>query len=248
MDATEHVLEAARAADVKRVVHVSSMSVLANSPSGEPVNEQTPLVSDRSSGPYAWGKAQSERLVVERAAELGLEVYVVRPGAIVDYESFDPPGKLGKRIGNLFVAVGSARDRLGVVELGFAAAAIAWIALRPHEAPGVVNLLSPELPAKRELLKALRRDNPDLRVVWLPRFALVPLSWVAVGLQKALRPGKPALNPARVFAGRALETARARSLADQLGYLAPAATGSQESPALSSAAKREPTNSRAEAR
>jgi len=199
--AAEHLVQAAAAAGVRRIVHISSLAVLAEPERGRAVSEASPVLarSDRN-GPYVWGKLESERLLLRRAAELGLEVRVIRPGAILDERHFEPPGRLGKRVGNLFVAVGSAGDRLGVVEVRFAASAVVWVARNFDAAPPVLHLLAPELPTRRELVARLRRTNPDLRVVWLPRPLLYPLSFLAVVLQKVLRPGRPAIEPARVFA------------------------------------------------
>jgi nucleoside-diphosphate-sugar epimerase len=215
LDATEQVLRAAAAAGVRRVIHVSSLAVLA-APRGA-ANDDTPLEpNSRSSGPYVWGKLESERLAAKLGAELGLAVKIVRPGAIVDYGAFDPPGRLGKRLGNIFVAVGSPRQRLGVVGLAFAADALAWMVDHFDEAPTPLNLLDPELPTKRELLQKLRATNPDVSAVWLPTAALVPLSWFALALQKALRPGKPAINVAKVFSVQRYDTSRVAELARRM--------------------------------
>ena len=67
------------------------------------------------------------------------------------------------------------------------------------QVPSPLNLLDPVSPTKQELLDRLRQANPDLSVWWLPRFVLLPLSWVATLAQKALRPGKPAIDVAKVF-------------------------------------------------
>src|SRR4029077_12027062 len=118
----------------------------------------------------------------------------VRPGAIVDYQHFDPPGRLGKRVRNIFVAAAPKRSRLGLVDLEFAANVIAWMALHIEETPSIVNLLAPQLPTRGELIQRLRRANPDIFVVWLPRIVLLPLSWFAIGVQKLLRPRRPAID------------------------------------------------------
>ncbi len=214
IDATEQVIRAAAAAGVKRVIHVSSLAVLA---SGRLLSDDTPLEPDsKGSGPYVWGKLESERLALALGKELGVEVKIVRPGAVVDYREFDPPGRLGKRIGNVFVAVGSPGHKLGVVDVGFTARSISWIARHFDDAPAAINLLSPELPTKRELLNELRKNNPDLTVVWLPTFILVPLSWGALLAQKLLRPGKPAINVAKVFAAQTYDTGRIAALAPMI--------------------------------
>ncbi|UCF67179.1 MAG: Gfo/Idh/MocA family oxidoreductase, partial [Acidobacteriota bacterium] len=145
--ATENIVKAAAQLGIQRLIHVSSLAVLA---AGGTVSETTPLEPDpQSRGPYVWGKTISERRAIELGRELDIAVTVVRPGALVDYALFDPPGRLGKRLANLFVAVGSPRDELGVVDVEFAAKALVWLALNPSQSPPVLNLLAPTLPSKR---------------------------------------------------------------------------------------------------
>ncbi len=217
IDATEKVLRAAAAAGVRQVIHVSSLAVLARPRRGL-ISEATALEpNSRGSGPYVWGKLESERRAVELGASLGLSVKVVRPGALVDYSAFDPPGLLGKRVGSVFVAVGGRGERVDAVDIGFTADVLASMAERFAEAPDVVNLIAPDPPTKRDLVARLRRDNPGLTVVWLPRAVLVPLSGMAVVLQKALRPRRPAISLRKVFASRRYDNARVRALAAKMG-------------------------------
>jgi predicted dehydrogenase/nucleoside-diphosphate-sugar epimerase len=212
VDATERLIRSAAEARVPRFVQVSSLAVLARG-GASGVDESTPLEpNSRGSGPYVWGKLESERRAVSLGRDLGVEVKVVRPGAIVDYTAFDPPGRLGKRVGPFFVAVGSPGDKLGVVDLAFTTQVLAWIALHFDDAPAVLNLLAPELPRKRDLIRALRKTDPDIRVVWLPWFVLSPLSAAALGLQKLLRPRRPAVNLRRVFATTRYNTDGVRAI------------------------------------
>ena len=214
IDATEHLLRAAATAGVERIIHVSSLAVLAPDNGDGPVREDTSLEPrSRDCGPYVWGKLESERLAVRLAEDLKLDLRVVRPGALVDYRSFEPPGRLGKRVGNVFVAVGAPSDSLGVIDVQFAAKAIAWIGRHFADAPATLNLLEPRLPTRRELLGHLKRSNPDLTVVWVPTVALKPLSWAATGLQKVLRPGTSSIDVSRVFGTRRYDTSRMSMLA-----------------------------------
>ena len=221
LGATENVLRGAAAAGVTRVIHVSSLAVLAPPGRGARSDEGTPLrAQPRASGPYVWGKLESERLARQLGTELGLNVKVVRPGALVDYDDFDPPGRLGKRLGNLFVAVGAPRDQLGIADVGFSAQVLSWMTEHFEDAPATLNLISPDLPPKRELVSRLRARNPGLRVVWLPWAVLIPLAWVALLAQKVLRPKSPAMNLHRVFgvtkyATRGITTVAERMQADQ---------------------------------
>jgi predicted dehydrogenase/nucleoside-diphosphate-sugar epimerase len=237
--ATEEVLQAAASANVKRVIHISSISTLAVPTRGGQLTDDGALeTNSRSGGPYAWGKIESERLAVSRCKDLGIDLRVVRPSALVDYRHFDPPGLLGKRIGNIFVAVGVPGHKLGVVDVVFSAQTLAWMVRHFEEAPLVLNLFEPELPTKRELLVRLRRGNPDLTVVWLPPVILLPLSWFAIAIQKVLRPRSPALNVAKIFARLRYDTSRIAGLAPAIRADALRTQSSEPEPTL--AAAREP--------
>lgn len=226
IDATGHVLEGMAAADCRRLVHVSSIAVV-DEPWGE-ISESSPYVEDpRGSGPYVWGKLESERLVRQRAEELDIDATVVRPGAIIDYEVFDPPGRLGKRLGNMFVAVGSRKEEMGVVDLEFCARAIAHL-VESGDAPDVVHLLDPELPTRGTLLERLRARNPGIRVFWLPRWAIGPLGLLALGLQKVLRPGSAAIDVAGVFGNRRYDTEVAGRIEGSLSSRRALATNSMD--------------------
>ncbi len=212
--ATESVLQGAAAAGIKRFVHVSSIAVLANPSGRTAVSEASPLHADpKSAGPYTWGKLVSEQRAAELGAQLGVGVKVFRPAALVDYERFDPPGKLGKRVGNIFVAVGSRGEPLAATDLAYNARMIAWAALDFDSAPAVLNIFAPAMPTRSELVERLRASNPDLTVVWLPRLILNPLSWAAILAQKLLRPGKPAISVAKVFAPQRYDNSAAVKLA-----------------------------------
>jgi len=199
IDATINMVNGSAAAGIQHFLHVSSLAVLAQA-QGRPIGDHHPLeLNSKGSGPYVWGKLESERRAVDLGKELGVSVKVIRPGALVDYRDFDPPGRLGKRLGNMFIAVGEPADKLGVVDVAFAGRCLAWAVDTWDDMPSPLNLLNPSLPTKRELLQRLRQTNPDLTVLWLPRFLLVPLSWATSVLQKLLRPHKPPINVAKVF-------------------------------------------------
>jgi predicted dehydrogenase/nucleoside-diphosphate-sugar epimerase len=213
VDATEKLVRTAAEAGVRRFIQVSSLAVLAR-PARGAIDEQTPLEpNSRGAGPYVWGKLESEQRAAALGRELGVDVKVVRPGAIVDYAAFDPPGRLGKRVGPFFVAVGSPGERLGVANLAFTSDVLAWMATHFDQAPATLNLLDPVLPAKRDLVRRLRQTDPDLKVIWLPWPVLLPLSGFASLLQKALRPRRPAISLRRVFASPKYDTSSVRALA-----------------------------------
>jgi uncharacterized protein YbjT (DUF2867 family) len=217
VNATEEVMRAAGLAGVKRMIHVSSISVLAVPRRGESLTDEGAIEPrSRSGGPNAWGKIESERVAMTRSRELGIDLRIVRPAALIDYRKFDPPGLLGRRVGNIFVAVGMPGHKLGVVDVVFSAQTIAWITGHFAEAPLLLNLFEPDLPTKRDLLVRLRRDNPDLTIVWLPPVILLPLSWFGIAVQKLIRPRKAAFNVAQMFARLRYDTSRISALAPQI--------------------------------
>jgi len=207
LDATERVMRAAAAAGARRFIHTSSLAVLAEAKGGATLDESSPVdPQSKARGPYVWGKLESEVLAAKLATELGLEFRLVRPGPLVDWRSYDPPGRLGKRVGNIYVAVGSKKDQLAVIDVATAGRTLAWMSQHIEQAPAVLNLIAPTIPTRRELVERLRRTNPDLTVVWMPTPVLGALSLFALALQKLLRPGKPATNVAKVFASQPYDT------------------------------------------
>ena len=79
---------------------------------GAPLSERTPVdLGNLRRGPYVWAKAEAERDVVEQGPQLGLTVRIVRPGPLVDFAAYEPPGRLGRELGPLFLAIGPRAGR-----------------------------------------------------------------------------------------------------------------------------------------
>ena len=81
VEGTANVITACREAGVKRLIHVSSLTVLGLPRSGARVDEKTPL-DDSIRDFYASSKIAGERLVREAHDSSGLETVVIRPGVI----------------------------------------------------------------------------------------------------------------------------------------------------------------------
>ncbi|MBC7791064.1 MAG: Gfo/Idh/MocA family oxidoreductase, partial [Anaerolineae bacterium] len=96
IDATLNLLNAMAASGARKLVHVSSLAVI-DMDAKQPLSENSPLEREgRRRGPYVWGKLESEKIAREAAQTHGIDVRIVRPGALVDREAFAPPGKLGR--------------------------------------------------------------------------------------------------------------------------------------------------------
>ena len=78
---TTHLLHAAAQAGVQRVVYTSSTAAVGTSPKGQ-VKDEAAWNTDTSL-PYTVAKTQSERLAWRLAEELGLDVRVINPTAVL---------------------------------------------------------------------------------------------------------------------------------------------------------------------
>jgi nucleoside-diphosphate-sugar epimerase len=158
---TRYILRAAAESGVKKFIHISSIAVLKSSPDlEEPLIENTPIDLDESRGPYVWGKAQSERMALQFGEQLGIMVRIIRPGPLLDYNSYEPPGRLGKEIGNFFLAVGSKNQKLNICDIDTAATVIRSYVEDFESKPPILNLADPNSPTRSELLGFLRFFSP----------------------------------------------------------------------------------------
>ncbi len=219
IDATRNLLRSAAEAGIRRFIHISSLAVLKTSKEmGGPLNEQTPLdVGNLSRGPYVWGKAEAERLVMDMAPALGMTAKVIRPGPLVDFANYEPPGRLGRELGPIYVAVGPKSSRLALCDVKTAALVIRSTVQDIQAAPPVLNLVEPEAPTREELLARWLEKRPDLKAIWLPGFVLSVLSPVLMVLQRLLLRGKPPIDIAAAFASERYDTTLAAEMVQRAG-------------------------------
>lgn len=174
--ATRMLIEGAAAAGVKQVLHISSLAVLKPG-NGTVVDETTPVdVGNIGRGPYVWGKAESEVLAQRLGHELGIQVKVLRPGPLVDYEAYHAPGRLGREVGPWYVAIGGRKTPLSVLDVGTGARVIRSYIDDFSGAPDLVNLVESPAPTRGELAERLRSVHPELSVIWFPSPLLRMLS------------------------------------------------------------------------
>ncbi len=206
--ATQNILNAAAKAGVTKFIHVSSAAVLKTSREMRgPIDESTPLDLDNlSRGPYVWGKAQSEKLALELGEKLDIAVRVIRLGPLVDFESFEAPGRLGRELGSFFLAVGSQGSRLSLCEVHTAAEVI-WSYVSDFDtAPPVLNLVEPNAPTRAELVARLLKERPDLKALWIPVPALKVISLLAKILMRFILPGKKPIDLRAAFSSERYKT------------------------------------------
>jgi predicted dehydrogenase/nucleoside-diphosphate-sugar epimerase len=174
--ATRLLLERAAEAGVKKLLHISSLGVLKPG-NGREVDELAPVdAGNLERGPYVWGKAESELLVQRLGVEKGVQVKVIRPGPLVDFDAYYPPGRLGRELGPWYVAIGGRPSPLSVLDVGTGARVIRSYVDDFAAAPAIVNLVESPAPTRRDLVRRLQATRPDLRVVWFPALLLRLLS------------------------------------------------------------------------
>jgi predicted dehydrogenase/nucleoside-diphosphate-sugar epimerase len=193
VSATRNLLQAMASAGVRRLVYVSSISVLRPPRTvWERQDEDTPLAVDAGDlGPYTWGKCEAERVVAQDGAALGIDTRIVRPGALVDWNRPEIPGLVGRRLfGPWHLGLGHPGLPVAVCDVRKSAAVIAWCAAAFANAPAVVNLIDPRVRTRGELLARFRARGWRARVVWTP----IPLIVAAIHVLRALvaLPRRPA--------------------------------------------------------
>jgi len=158
IDATRNVLSSMRSAHIRQLVHVSSLAVI-DADARQPLNEMSPLERHgRRRGPYVWGKLEAERFAADAPRTHGIDVRIVRPGPLVDNAIFDAPGKLGRIIGRLFVAVGSPSATIPICDVARAGQLVAWTAVHFEQARHLVHAIDPVPATRRDLVGRVRAD------------------------------------------------------------------------------------------
>src|SRR6185437_8317783 len=195
IDATRNLLAAMKESGVRRLVYVSSISVVRPPRFQERQDERTPLPGDaRSLGAYTWGKTEAERLVSQAAAAREVEAKIIRPGALVEWRSGELPGLLGRRLfGRWHLGLGRPGLPLPVCDVRGAGTAIAWSAEHFDEAPDVVNLFEEKVATRRAILEKFRSAGWRGRMVWMPipLFAgLFSFARMLIGALKGRRAGR----------------------------------------------------------
>jgi dihydroflavonol-4-reductase len=79
VEGTRALMNAAKRADVERIVYTSSVATLKARPNGAPSDETFPLDAKSAIGAYKYSKVVAERMVEEMVAEQNLPAVIVNP-------------------------------------------------------------------------------------------------------------------------------------------------------------------------
>ncbi len=211
IQATENMIRVAHEAGVSQFINISSVAVMkpGTSTTG-PLNENSPVDADNlGRGPYVWGKARAEEIAHQLGKEFDMQVNTIRLGPLVDYDNYMPPGRLGREVGTLFVAMGSKKSKLSLCDLDTAADVIRSYLDEPKSAPRLLNLVDPNAPTRKELLDRHLGNRRELSVFWMPNFLLKAISVSLKFMLKLLKPGKKPLDVYAAFSAEKYDAALA---------------------------------------
>lgn len=186
----EALLNVALAADVRRLVHVSSIAVLGADVDGV-ADETSPLRVEPN--PYSWSKVEGERLVDRAVRERQAPVAIVRPGWIYgprDVVSFGRFTAMVER--GRMVVIGSGGNRVPLIYVRDVAEGIVLASEVAGAAGRVFLLVDDEPVTQREYLNAIAAElgvpPPKLKIPY--RLALM-LAFAAETLGHLARRRQP---------------------------------------------------------
>jgi nucleoside-diphosphate-sugar epimerase len=176
--ASKRLLDAIARSSVKRLVHVSSVSVygLAGVPVDRLVDESTGLEAHpERRDPYSCAKLQQELMVREEAARAGIELVILRPGTLygIGGPAFSP--RIGLSAAGWLLHLGG-NNVLPLSHVANCAAAVV-LAGTSHDFPaGAYNVVDDDLPTAADYVRRYKREVGGVRSIRCPFFATMLLS------------------------------------------------------------------------
>ena len=216
---TRNVIDACLKHNVRRVIYVSSLSVLEQAVlhAGK-VNETWPLEPHAElRGAYTQAKLEAERMVVAAANELGLPAFIIRPGGIFGpgVEPSSPAGSFA--MFGRWIVVGSGSLALPLVYVDDVVDALLLGSSRSGLEGKLVNLVDPATVAQREFVQIVRGAKPNIKVSYVPKFVLMAAAVGIEALGRLLKRNVP-LSRYRIRSIRPLLNFDQTAAQEQLGW------------------------------
>jgi nucleoside-diphosphate-sugar epimerase len=191
---TRNIVDSCLAHGVKRLVYVSSMSVLdhAGHPAGEPVTETSPLEPQPlNRGTYTRTKLEAENMVLSACQERDLQAVIIRPGQIFGpgAEKVTPNGVIA--IAGKWIVSGAGTRQLPLVYRDDVVDAL-LLAEESDQAVGkVFNIVDPTVIVQNEYLQQQRSALGSVGVWKVPEAFLMLAGAGIEQLGKLLKRGVP---------------------------------------------------------
>ncbi|MEP7126943.1 MAG: NAD-dependent epimerase/dehydratase family protein [Byssovorax sp.] len=178
VEGTRALIQACKAAGVKRLVFISTIKVYGEEPRAGVIDESTPVVGD---SPYGRTKIEAEQLVLAAAGQGGLSTAVLRLCPVFGRGDKSNVQTMIRAIARRrFVLPGGGRNRKSIVHIS-TVTEVARAAV-DSDAPGVFLVADSEAPTMRELAdtmaRVLRAPRPPSVPEPLVRGALTALEAV----------------------------------------------------------------------
>jgi nucleoside-diphosphate-sugar epimerase/predicted dehydrogenase len=203
---TRNILAACARHGVRKLVYVSSMSVLdhAGHAADAPVNESSayePYPEKR--GLYTQTKLEAEKAVLAAAREGQVNAVILRPGQIYGpgAEQFPPSGTIG--IGGRWLVVGSGDCYVPFVYVDNVVDAMLQAASQELPSGSIFQLVDPNGVRQREYIDVVRRSGRKVRASFIPPWFLSIAAFGVELLGKLLKRAVP-LTPYRIRSIRPL--------------------------------------------
>lgn len=191
---TRNVIDSCLSHSVRRLVYVSSMSVMdhAGHVTGRPVTENSPLEPEpMNRGTYTRTKLEAETMVKDAIGDRGLPAVVIRPGQIFGpgSEKVTPNGVIN--IAGVWIVAGSGKRRLPLVYRDDVVDALLLAAESDKAVGHVVNIVDPTPITQNEYLARQRSALGKTRIWKVPAGLLMAAGFGFELLGKALKRSAP---------------------------------------------------------
>ncbi|HSU67037.1 MAG TPA: NAD-dependent epimerase/dehydratase family protein [Tepidisphaeraceae bacterium] len=217
---TRNVVDACARHGVRRLVHMSSMSVLdhAGHEPATPVLETSPYEPyPQQRGLYTQTKLEAEKLVLEAARDGRINAVVLRPGQIYGpgTEHFPPSGTIS--IAGRWLVVGSGEHYVPFVYVENVVDALLLAADPGLPNGSIFQLVDPDGIRQKDYVAVARASGRPVRASYVPAWFLTMASWGVEILGKMMKRSVP-LTPYRIRSIRPLWPCDCTAAHTQLGW------------------------------
>jgi predicted dehydrogenase/nucleoside-diphosphate-sugar epimerase len=216
---TRNVIGACLKHRVRRLVYVSSLSVLEHAVRhADCVTEAWPLEPHAERrGAYTQTKLEAEQMVMAAAKEQGLPVCVIRPGVIFGpgVEPSCPSGSFA--MFGRWIVVGSGSRPLPLVYVDDVVDALLLGSSRSGVEGVLINLVDPARVTQREFIRKVQASRPKIKASYVPKLILMTAAVGIEALGWVLKRGVP-LSRYRIRSIRPLSNFDQTAAQKQLGW------------------------------